>query len=837
VTVVTRNPVSFVLTALLFLTGASGVPAQTLAASLPGDRHPAEELFLRLGEVGLHPERVYHVRDAHIDRPGLYLTLEDGTVGFTEDVEGRVTGALFSGEGEILVLPPDRAERSSLALFTGSAILEEKFTFGYFRFNDGTFHDLEPLLKKEEDATAFLSKWGTTAHELAAGDALRLLITYSTLLPPAAPSGGEVPQSRGVDRMLHARLGGAKLGAFDVIYDSAAAEPVQILQSAHNQETSYYDIWMSFAPKQSHKVEEAKDSFAVSSYRIQARVTPPSSLEAEANCVVEVRGEGQRTLLFELSRYLKVRRVEADGVPLEFIHNPAVDGSQLARQGNDLVAVVFPRTLKSGQRIAMKFAYDGDVLSEEANGLLSVGARGTWYPNRGLRMADFDLSFSYPSGWTLLATGKRSNSDEALSGDATASVRGEMHSRWISTRPIPVAGFNLGRYVKAVAKAGNVTVEAYATQELGLAAPKKTAAVPGKDLPTSSPPIPQFFSPSSPAKTVQAVANRAADAVSFFADRFGEFPYSSLALTQAPGPLSQGWPGLVFLSGYAFLSGDELAAHQLSPAGTVLAQLTPAHETAHQWWGDLVMYESYRDQWISEGLASYSALLELEEKDPAAFRLVLDGYRDDLLQEKDGRRMRDAGAVTLGQRLNSSHFPHGYEVIAYGRGAWLFHMLRQMLREQAAAEPPGSGAKSEETFTQILRGVQEKYAGKSLSTRELLQEFETRWPKSLWFEGKPSLDWFWDGWIQGTSVPTLELKGVKFLHQKQELWAVGTIVQGDAPEDLVTPVPLYADMKGKPPLFLGRMFADGRETVFRFRVPAGTKAIALDPHETLLRHR
>jgi len=62
-------------------------------------------------------------------------------------------------------------------------------------------------------------------------------------------------------------------------------------------------------------------------------------------------------------------------------------------------------------------------------------------------------------------------------------------------------------------------------------------------------------------------------------------------------------------------------------------------------------------------------------------------------------------------------------------------------------------------------------------------------------------------------------------------------VQGDAPEDLVTPVPLYADMKGKPPLFLGRMFADGRETVFRFRVPAGTKAIALDPHETLLRHR
>jgi len=48
-----------------------------------------------LGKVGLDPARVYHVRDAHIDRPGMYLTLEDGTIGFTQDILGRAT-ALFS---------------------------------------------------------------------------------------------------------------------------------------------------------------------------------------------------------------------------------------------------------------------------------------------------------------------------------------------------------------------------------------------------------------------------------------------------------------------------------------------------------------------------------------------------------------------------------------------------------------------------------------------------------------------------------------------------------------------------------------------------------------------
>ena len=41
------------------------------------------------------------------------------------------------------------------------------------------------------------------------------------------------------------------------------------------------------------------------------------------------------------------------------------------------------------------------------------------------------------------------------------------------------------------------------------------------------------------------------------------------------------------------------------------------HEAAHQWWGDLVTWSSYRDQWFSEGLANYCALMMLQEKNPA----------------------------------------------------------------------------------------------------------------------------------------------------------------------------------------------------------------------------
>jgi hypothetical protein len=213
-----------------------------------------------------------------------------------------------------------------------------------------------------------------------------------------------------------------------------------------------------------------------------------------------------------------------------------------------------------------------------------------------------------------------------------------------------------------------------------------------------------------------------------------------------------------------------------------------------------------------------------------------------LLEKRDGRPTWQAGPVTLGQRLNSSRFPGGYEAISYGRGTWLFHMLRQMLRDteemDATAHVKGAGNSHEgELFMRILRQVQEKYAGREISTRELLQEFEERWPKPLWFEGKRSLHWFWDGWIQGTSIPKLEIKTARIVRDHEGTWAVGVVLQREAPEDFVTSVPIYAAAPGKEPALLGRVFADGTESSFRLRAPAGAKEILLDPEQTVLRRR
>jgi hypothetical protein len=448
------------------------------------------------------------------------------------------------------------------------------------------------------------------------------------------------------------------------------------------------------------------------------------------------------------------------------------------------------------------------------------------------------MEFHYPASWTLVATGKQILRAGGEDGERNDEAGAEKTSRWTSERPIPVAGFNLGKYVRAEARAGNVVVEAYGTKGVEKSFPKGQPEVldrlPG--APRSTLPIVVTPPPPSPARDVQAVADRTAKAIGTFSQWFGAYPYRSLALTQMPGELSQGWPGLVFLSSFAFLSPQEQADLRLASVVRELDSLVLVHETAHQWWGDLVLWKSYRDQWIAEGLANYASLLILEQQNPARFQEILEKYRRDLLSKnKDGVWLRDAGPVTLGQRLDSSHFPRGYEEISYERGTWLFHMLRMMLLNSEAASHARKGrASPDEPFFRALRKIRERYAGKSITTQELVQVFEEELPRPLWYEKRPKLDWFLEGWIEGTAIPELKTRDIRITEKAGVTTVTGVIVQKDAPEDLVTAIPVYATTAANALVFLGEVLADGAETPFRLVAPTGAHKIELDPKQTIL---
>jgi hypothetical protein len=825
--------------ALLFLglfLGALGATVQ--AQSIPLISGPVLPLYRALRNVGLDPQRVFQVREAEINREDIHIWLNDGTIAFTQSVDGKVTGAFFEGEGEVLVRPPDRMERASLGRFIGAGVLEEKFSSAYLRFNDNTAKDLEPYLRPPIDAAAFLARVDATARSVAQMDAMRLSISFTST--PPAPAAGDEAAPPG-DRLLHARIAGEHYGVFDVYFDTLSPEQIVVGNTSSQNQQTYYDLWMSFPMRSQRKTPLSnsrfegpngpawtRDVLTVHKYTITGKLDPPRDLAATATLDVEVKQGGARIVLFELSRYLQLKQVEADAQPLEYIQNEAVEGSEMSRRGNDIVAVVFPRPLQAGAHFPLRFSYAGSVLSDAGGGLLYAGARGTWYPNRGIAMTNYDVTFRFPEPWTVVATGKLV-SLQRQGGDFLA--------HWVTEKPIPIAGFNMGVYVRSAAKSGDVEVDTYSARGgvIKIMPPAGVIATsPGPESLLASGTSgmkPEPF--PSAASRGQSLADSAAETLTALSQMLGAYPFSTLSLAENPSTDSQGWPGLVFLSSYVYLSPEQRAALKLPPADEIIyGDVMMPHELAHQWFGDKVSWASYHEQWLMEGLANYCSLMLLERTRPADGKLMLQTYRNWLTSKsKDGRPNVEAGPVTLGVRLSSSHFPQGYEIITYGRGTWLIHMLRCMLRD--ASRTPEKPDGDDTAFLALLRNLVNRFQEKEITNTDFQQAIEAVLPPALWFEDRKSLDWFFDGWVNGTAFPQLEVAEVKMAHDAGAVKVTGVIRQKLAPPDLVTSVPVYG-VTGQQQIYLGRVFAEGEESHFSISAPAAVQQLVLDPSQTVL---
>jgi hypothetical protein len=786
------------VTKVLVLISAAGIYAAGQAA--PPAASGAVALYRELLNPAFDAEDVYQVRDVSIQLEELHISISDGAMAFVHTVNGHITGAMFEGVGEVLLVPPDRAERTSLALFTGASIMEQRFQSAYLRFSDDRIAaDLRAGFRGHaEDAQEFVTRWREPATLLARSDALPILQAMTSTKEAAS-------------RFLHLRIGGTTAGIVDVFFDTNSPEQISVAQASLINNVAYYDTWTSFPMRSAREAAGAENAathanFEMADYHLRVKVQPPSDLSADAEFTLTPRRSGQRTVILELSRYLKLSEVRVNGEPAEFIQNNAISGSDLSRRGDDLIGVVMPEPLHKDSPVRLALKYSGPVMFNAGGDLIYVGARGTWYPNVGPTFSNFDLTFECPSDWTVVGTGKQVSSTVA---------EGKRVTRFVTEKPIGRAGFNLGKFVSAASSAGPVAVHAFGAKnvEQSLAGAEARA---GKK--------------PDPGRETQQIADMAANTIQFLSSELTPFPYSNLEITQLPGFVSQSWPGLIYLSSTAFLSPDERRAVGVRDPflELLLSRLMLSHETAHQWWGDAVDWVSYRDEWIVEALANYCALVMLEKQHPGDLRTALNYYRGELLRETRNGIVADAGPVTLGHRLTSSKFPDAYERVLYGRGTWLIHMLRTMFRQA------GGGA-SDAVFFSALKNLLAEAPNHKISTLDLQRAFERVMPASLGYEGAKSLDWFFDSWVNGDSIPQFSLENIHMTPARGKLKVSGTIVQDHAAKDMVTAVPVYGVDAAGTSRFLAFVFADDPKTEFTLTAPASTKQILLDPEETLLR--
>jgi len=283
-----------------------------------------------------------------------------------------------------------------------------------------------------------------------------------------------------------------------------------------------------------------------------------------------------------------------------------------------------------------------------------------WYPHAGnVDHATYDVTLRWPEALSLLASGQR------------VEQGSEDGMRWERrTLDVPTMGFSfeVGNFESVEEHIGHIDLTfGFYRQDREMT------------------------------EEIRAEIRQVAKAsILFFETRFGILPIDRMTIVTVARGASQGLLGFITLS--------ENAMHGALPG--LLDNRTRqerrletiAHEVSHQWWGNVVGWDSYRDQWLSEALADFSAtqfMAAIAPRPEEYQRRHASMWRQGLkIQTFDGRAVASLGPVVLGTRLIGHHGWSAYHQIVYEKGAAVFSTLSQRLGPEPTLQMLGSLTRS-----------------------------------------------------------------------------------------------------------------------------------------------
>jgi aminopeptidase N len=259
-----------------------------------------------------------------------------------------------------------------------------------------------------------------------------------------------------------------------------------------------------------------------------------------------------------------------------------------------------------------------------------------------------------------------------------------------------------------------------------------------------------------------------------------------------------------------------------------------AHETAHQWWGNIVAWRSYRDQWLSEGFAEYSGVLytQLREKGNA-YKDLLNEMRDSLkdpprtLQGVGKEKLSDIGPLILGHRLNTSKTLGTYQTLIYNKGGLVLRMLHFLFTD------PNSG--NGEPFFVMMRDFVERHRNGVASTddfRRVANEHFAKTPIAQKY-GVKDLSWFFSQWVYQTELPSYKLEYAIENQSDGTFLVKGNVIQQNAGEKWFMPLPLVFTFGGNQ-FANGTVAAFGEKQSFQIKLPMKPSKVELDPYKWVL---
>ncbi len=653
-------------------------------------------LYSALQAIEFDVESAAEVENLSLKRGDGEFLFKRGKLFFFKPVAGKVTGAVFLGEGAFELDPPDAIERAQTARFLGSDSVRESFSAAYLRFTDSTATQLS---RKLTPGKFTLPAAAERLHRSVSDFLLKerhvnlARLVLSELLNDASPFFFAALEQKSVQYNFPKYL--------MYTLDPDAREQVALFQTfPHRARKPFYTV-CSFASDAGVNQPAAASGghlWRVTHYELQVTLKRNGQARCRATLNVIPARDGLRVATFDL----------LDEMEIDSVRTAAGDSLVFFREEDDGgVAVVLDAPTQAGQAVALSVYYHGRLF-EEIGGNYLHRNKLLWYPRTGyLLPATFDVTYTVPKGMQVVSGGRPVKKWRA---DNLA------HSRWLESSPVDAFAFAFGRFDStAVALNDSLAIVVYSSKG-------HTKSVREK------------------------VAEDVAGSFYFFEKIWRGYPRRHLTVVETPGATSNGFAGILFLTRLTF---------DRNVAG--VNEALRAHEASHLWWGNIVGWQTYRDQWLSEAFAEYSSALmnQFLQEDDDRFFAVLDGWRNDLLHKghigvsvglrRFGFSKADlaqsdglaAGPIWLGNRLGTK-YPVDYFVNVYEKGAYVLHMLRLMLRDFET----GSDAR----FLSLLARFVDEYRGQKASTSDFQRIVDAHLDQDM--------GWFFKQWVYGTDLPT-----------------------------------------------------------------------------------
>ncbi len=630
------------------------------------------------------------VNNIIIEKEGAKFLLKKGKLFLGKEINGEKYAAAFIGDGKFSFQPTSYLEQSHLKRFFEKEFLEESFENLFLFFADSTVKNiLENIQFSPEENISFEKSYSSV---------------ISNLLDEANPNIGLIYT------LLEEEVDN---GYFLAYVNKISGGPFQFEISPYREEEVSFSATQSgylfkkdfeiISQYQALSIKNLKDGTArINNYNINSTIKNNLDFIASAQIDFTSKADKQKWICFYLFNELEVDSVTWNNKK-RIPHYKEEEGSVIWIRPDD--------PLKISEDYSATIFYHGDLLEKNEFGWIKLKSPGDWFPRNFLReKSNFNLTFHTPAEYKFCAIGVKTS--EELDDEEEVQT-----SNWKTEYPVRNASFNIGLFKK------------YELKEKDLPAVKVWMSESGHNV------IAGYLAPQgilSTSNPGEKIAADVANSFNMFKETFGDIHLKELYVTETPYMHGEAYPGLVHLSWVTYQgignSGED--------------EIFRAHEVAHQWWGINVDFESYHDQWLSEGFSDYSGLwfLQALEGNNEKFFDVLEKWKNKIFDNRNylftsGQK---AAPIYMGYRTSSSGTEGDYSLIIYKKGAWIIHMLRNMMLDFKTM--------NEDKFKNMMKDFFNTYSGKKASTKDFKKIVDKHFGEDM--------GWFFNQWVYGTEIPT-----------------------------------------------------------------------------------